>query len=369
MHAAAPRVPHVWRWDTLYPLADGPATWFRSAAAASAGPSRWPTPACPARLRHADAVGSDPVPRAARGRARTPAQPERVPVRRRGRGCLDRCQRRSRRDAPRGLPADPGLELPRPPQRNRPADGLDRRPGHPVRPLHRHRVLRIRLRTGHRRVDPGRLPLRTALGPPRAPAAVRPAGHASAPRSAPTGGNTPTLPWANSWSWRTRGTPPPSRPGTPRSGTSTPPPAGTCCPPSAPSSTGCGRASPPVPAGRSDPRVWQVFDGTGPSPSTARSISWPRVTCSSCRPGSPGPHRRRTTSLDLFRFSDAPVVERLHFDRVHIGGGAMRLTTFGTPTAAAAAAVRRLAMRTTTRSSRSRPGSPTSAHCWPAGLA
>ena len=41
-------------------------------------------------VRHPDAVGGDPVPDAGRGRPRAPAHPERVPLRRRGRGRVDR---------------------------------------------------------------------------------------------------------------------------------------------------------------------------------------------------------------------------------------------------------------------------------------
>ena len=49
-------------------------------------------------------------------------------------------------DAPRRLPAAGGLELARAPQRHRQADGLDRRPGHPVPVRHRGPVLRVRPR-------------------------------------------------------------------------------------------------------------------------------------------------------------------------------------------------------------------------------
>ena len=52
-----------------------------------------PRPGRPA-LRHADAVGRDPVPDARRGRPRAPAHPARLPLRRRGRGRVDRRQRR-----------------------------------------------------------------------------------------------------------------------------------------------------------------------------------------------------------------------------------------------------------------------------------
>ena len=85
-------------------------------------------------VRHADAVGRDPVPRPARGRARAPAHPDRVPVRGRGRGRLDQRRRRPGRDAARRPAAHPGHALPRAPQHDRPPDGVDRRPGHPAGP-------------------------------------------------------------------------------------------------------------------------------------------------------------------------------------------------------------------------------------------
>src|ERR1700730_2838301 len=78
--APRPRaIPYVWRWKTLLPLA----------------------------ARAGDLV---PV-----GRAGAPAQPERVPLRRRGRRGVDRRRRRPRRDAPRRLPAHPRMALPRTP--------------------------------------------------------------------------------------------------------------------------------------------------------------------------------------------------------------------------------------------------------------
>ena len=221
-------VPHVWRWSDLYPLAAragdlvpvGRGGERRAIALANPGLAGTPyaTP---------DAVGSDPVPRRARNRARAPPLAERLPLRRRGRRGLDRGERGPGGDAPRGLPADSGLELPRPPQRHGPADGLDRRPGHPVRALRRRRVLRVRHRTRHRRGHPGHLPLRTALGPPGPAPAVRAARTPPTPPSPRTAGNTPTPPCANSCSWRTRATRPPSPRATPPSATRTPPPAGT----------------------------------------------------------------------------------------------------------------------------------------------
>ena len=102
-------------------------------AIALANPSLGGTP-----VRDPDAVGRDPVPHARRGRPRAPAHPERVPLRRRGRGRVDRRRGRPGADAPRRLPAAGRLELARPPQRRDHADGVDRRPRHPV-PVRRSR--------------------------------------------------------------------------------------------------------------------------------------------------------------------------------------------------------------------------------------
>ena len=179
------------------------------------------------RLRHADALGGDPVPRAAGDRARAPAHPERVPLRRRGRGCLDRRQRRPGRDAPRRLPADPGLELPWPPQRHRPADGLDRRAGHPVR--------RTTPTSGSSSSAPSGSPTRPrrTSPAPNGSGATRACGRCPAcrtPVSSPIGAYR----WEHTdralteqLCWRTRATRPPSSRATPRSATSTRPPAAT----------------------------------------------------------------------------------------------------------------------------------------------
>ena len=196
MHPAPKAVPHVWKWsDALSAGRACRATWCRSAAAASGGRSASPTPGL------AGAPTSRPTLWAAiqylgpeGDRAGAPAHPERLPLRRRGRGRVDGRQRRPGADEPRRLPADAGLELPRPPQRDRPADGLDRRPGHPVLLPERRRLLRVRRGAGDRRRHPELLPRRAAVVPPGPAPAVGPAGHRRARRSAPTAGSTPTAP-------------------------------------------------------------------------------------------------------------------------------------------------------------------------------
>ena len=113
-------VPHVWRWSDLYPLAAragdlvpvGRGGERRAIALANPGLAGTPyaTPTLWAAIQYLGARGD---------RAGTPALAERVPLRRRGRGRLDGRERRPGADVPRRLPADPGLELPRPPQRHR----------------------------------------------------------------------------------------------------------------------------------------------------------------------------------------------------------------------------------------------------------
>jgi hypothetical protein len=88
---------------------------------------------------------------------------------------VDRRRPRPRADEPRGLPDAGRLELACPPQRREPADGLDRRAGHPL-PVHRRgAVLRVRPRRDQRRGEDhaGALPLPAAVGPPRPAAGLR----------------------------------------------------------------------------------------------------------------------------------------------------------------------------------------------------
>ena len=221
-------VPFVWKWSTLYPLAQragdlvpvGRGGERRAIALANPGLGGVPyvTPTLWAAIQYLGPKEVAPEHRHARTRSGSSS---------RARGC-GRSSTATRCAMRRGdFLLTPGLELPRPPQRDRSADGLDRRPRHPVRALHRHRVLRIRLRERHRRVHPGHLALGAAVGASGAAAAGRAGREDVARRSPPTGGSTPTPRCASSWRSRTRGTRrPPSR-ATPRSATPTRPPAAT----------------------------------------------------------------------------------------------------------------------------------------------
>ena len=75
-------------------------------------------------------MGGGAVPRAEGSRAGPPAQPERLPLRARGRGRVDGGRHRPGGHAPRGPAADPGHGLAWPPQQHGRADGLARRAGH-----------------------------------------------------------------------------------------------------------------------------------------------------------------------------------------------------------------------------------------------
>ena len=239
-----------------------------------AGRSRWrasgdragePRPRRPA-VRDADAVGRDPVPHAGRGRSRAPAHPARLPLRRRGRGRVDGRRWRRGADEPRRLPAAGRLELARPPQRDRPADGVDRRARHPVPVRHRGAVLRVRPRRDQRRRadHAGALAVGAALGPPGPAPGRRRAQRAPARRCWPTSGSTPTVRWPTSSPSRARGTAAPSSPVTPRSATPTPPPAPTCCRPSAPRCTASSAAPRPRRSGR--PARASTRSSTAPAP-------------------------------------------------------------------------------------------------------
>jgi gentisate 1,2-dioxygenase len=264
-HPRSRAVPHLWRWERLRALA------AQAGDICSGQPRRrapghragQPLPRRPA-VRHPDAVGGDPVPHAGRGRAGAPAHPARVPLRRRGRGRVDGSRRRPGADAPRRLPAAGRLELARPPQRHEQADGLDRRPGHPVPVRHRGAVLRVRPRRDQRgRADhAGAVAFRAPVGTPGpAPAAGRP-GHARQPAAGlPLGVHRP-------------GPGRPARPGEgglrrhrrarPRRGPlHRPATAPTSCRPSAPSSTGSPAAPRPRPVRETGSSVYQVFDGSG----------------------------------------------------------------------------------------------------------
>lgn len=156
-------------------LPNEPARSSRLAVGVSAARLRWRTRPWVAVLRHADPVGSDPVPDAGRGRSRAPPYPARIPFCRRGLRSVDGCRRRRRLDEPRRFPASGRLELARPSQRNRQADGVDRRPGHSVPVPDGSAVLRVRPRRDQRRRahHPGALPVRAAVGPPGVAATER----------------------------------------------------------------------------------------------------------------------------------------------------------------------------------------------------
>ena len=170
-----------------------------------------------------------------------PPHPERLPVRRRGRGRVDGRQRRPGRDAPRRLPAHPRLALPRPPQpaptRRWPGStGWTSRSSHYIDSG----FFEFGPERGERRRHAGRLALRAAVGASRpAPAVGLGRDSASSPhRRLPLGAHRRRAAPSSS-RWRTRATPACSSRGTPRSASPTRPPAATSCRRSAPRSTGC----------------------------------------------------------------------------------------------------------------------------------
>ena len=98
------------------------------------------------------------------------------------------------RHAPRRLPADAGLALPRPPQRHRPADGLDRRARHPLLAT---RTTSASSSSASERVTDEATPdfsrVASGSGATRACARCpRSQDTVAARRSAPTAGSTPT---------------------------------------------------------------------------------------------------------------------------------------------------------------------------------
>jgi len=96
--------------------------------------------------------------------------------------------------------------------------------------------------------------------------------------SPPTGGSTPTPPCASSSPWRTRAMRPRPNPATPPSATPTPPPAATSCRPSAPSSTGCAKGPTPVRGVTSDRRSTRFSRARAGSGSARRSPRSARAT-------------------------------------------------------------------------------------------
>ena len=276
MHPAPQAVPHVWRWATLYPLA---AAGRRPGAGGRGGERRAIAPGQPRPGRHA------PTPRPTLWAAIQYLGPrETAPEHRHsqnafrfvveGEGVWTVVNGDPVRDEPRRLPADPGLELPRPPQRDRPADGLDRRPRHPVRALHRRRVLRVRLRAASPTRPPRTSRAPSGSGPPGPASAVRPADTSQLADRAPTAGSTPTARCASSSLLEDEGHAGHRRAGPRRGPLHQPdhrrrrdadhprrvPPAAR-------------RAPHTEPAARSARRVFQVFEGTGPSSRSATSTT------------------------------------------------------------------------------------------------
>ena len=90
-------VPHVWRWKTLFDIAERSGELVPVGRGGERRAIGLANPGLPGTAYvDADPVVRDPVPRRLRDGARAPAQPERVPLRRRGRGRVDRRQRRPR---------------------------------------------------------------------------------------------------------------------------------------------------------------------------------------------------------------------------------------------------------------------------------
>ena len=119
------------------------------------------------------------------------------------------------------------------------------------------------------------------------PGAVRP--------SRPTAGNTPTPRCANNSRSKTRGTRRQPNPATRRFATPTRPPAVTSCRPSAPSSTGCGRAPHQGPPRRRVPRL-PGLRRCRPHPARRANHASAAATSSSSRPGCRGRCKPRPSS-------------------------------------------------------------------------
>ena len=199
---------------------------------------------------------------------------------------------------------------------------MDRRAGHPVRALHRHRVLRVRQRRRHRRIHPACLPVRAAVGASRAcvrwsawtPGAVRP--------SRPTAGSTPTPRCASNSRSKTRGTRRRPNPGHAAVRYTNPTTGGDVMPTIRAEfhrlRAGAAHQGPPR---RRVPRL-PGLRGRRPasgSASAATPVSRGDLfVVPSWVPWS----LQADTEFDLFLFSDAPIVERLHFHRTLTSKGA-----------------------------------------------
>ena len=190
--------------------------------------------------------------------------PDRVPVRRRGRGRVDQRRRRPGRDAPRATCCSPRAGA----STSTTTPPTSRWPGSTGSTSRSCTTLDAgffefgpdELST---RATPDALAQRAAVGPPRAAPGRRGRDSPASPlmayrwehtdaaldRPAGAGGRGAS---------RRR-----SSPGTPASGSPTRPPAGTPWSPCAPRCTGCAPAPAPRPPRTVGSAVWQVFDGTG----------------------------------------------------------------------------------------------------------
>ena len=315
--------PHVWRWTNLLPLAEqagelvpvGRGGERRAIALANPGSGGRPfaTPTLWAAIQYL-------MP--GRGRPRAPPHPARLPVRRRGRGRVDGRRRRPGADARgdflrrRVGTGTPTTTPPTPPMAW--IDGLD------IPLQSRLEAQFFEFGREQRRPDerpPGAVPLRAAVGPSRAAAAVAHRRDDRRRHCSRTDGSTPTAALTEQLALEAEGHAAPSSPATRPCATPTRPPAATRCRRSAPRCTGFGRgASSTARAARSARRSSRC--------STARPVHRRRARLAR-RPRRPvrravlaavvralrGRRRGPDSALDLFRFSDAPVFEALDLDR------------------------------------------------------
>ena len=323
--------PHRWEWKTLLetgrPLrragADRP--WRRTSCDRAGQPQpEWQA------LRQPDAVGGDPVPDAGRGRPGAPAHAERLPLRRRGRGRMDSrgAATRSRCVAATSCrrPAGTGTPTTTPPASRWPGSTAST-----SRSSTRWRrqffepsagTSSPRRSTTHRS-DPA------PNGCGVIPACARyPSGTTDGLTAArPIAGRTPTPHSPTSWRWRRAvdGTVGPGHAAGPvhqpdqRQGRPADDPRAR--------STASRRGTRDRSAREIGSSVYQVFDGTGRSPSANTSWtvtrgdlfvvpSWVSFSAKSEASASDSD----SGALDLFRFSDAPIFEALHAHRVQVEG-------------------------------------------------
>ena len=175
------------------------------------------------------------------------------------------------------------------------------------------------------------------MGAPR-PAPGRRAGrHDAGLHCSTTAGPTPMPRCATNSTSPMPASPEPSSRAMPRSATPTPPTVATCCPPFGPRCTGSAGAAETAPHREAGSAVCQVFDGSGVV--TIGDQAWTvgrgdMFVVPSWQPLSIRSDASTTDSdsgaLDLFRFSDSPLLEALGLDRStteRAGRCRMRLAT------------------------------------------